>query len=261
MNAMFVRQAPAHHAAVKAMRLTAIALALGSAGAAFAADPTNGKTLYNDATRGNQGDSCASCHTTNPGKNSQKVLNGANNATLIQNAITAGTGGMDEFSGAFTTAELQDIAAYLGTCNATTKVCTIPTATAQIAVSSSAVTFASTALTTSSAAQTLTITNAGTAALTLTSIALSGTNATDFTKGGTCSTATTVAAGGSCTVTVGFTPTATGTRTATLTVASAVGNVTTTLTGTATAAPAAVASVSSSSLSFGAVVVGSSATT
>jgi mono/diheme cytochrome c family protein len=260
MNAKFIKQAPARNGAVRAMRLTAIALALGGAGSAFAADAANGKILYNDDTRGTQADSCASCHNANPASNKKKVLNGANNATTIQSAIAAGTGGMDEFKGAFTTAEVQDIAAYLGTCSTATLTCTAVVAAPQIAVSASAVTFASTALTTVSAAQTLTISNAGTAALTLTSIALSGANATDFTQGGTCSTATTVPAGGSCTVTVGFKPTATGSRTATLTVASAVGNVTTTLTGTATAAPAAIAAVSSSSLSFGAVVVGSVAT-
>jgi hypothetical protein len=250
------RKHPHPHAIV---RLSAIALAIGAAGLAHAADPANGKVVYNDA-RGTQGDSCATCHTTNPARNTSKVLSGANNASAILSAINSGAGGMDEFIGVYTTAELEDMAAYLATCNATTKVCTIPTAAATIATSASSLSFSATALSTSSAAQTVTIANGGTAALTLTSIALSGANSTDFTVGGTCSTATTVAAGSSCTVTVGFTPTAVGTRSATLSVVSAVGTVTTTLTGTATSAPAAVATASTSSLSFGAVVVGSSAT-
>jgi len=245
------------HAA--AVRLSAITLALASAGLAHAADATNGKTLYSDATRNADGQSCASCHGSNPGKNTSKVLSAANNASLLQSAITAGKGGMDIFIGSFSTAELEDIAAYLGTCNATTKVCTIPTATAQISASTTSLSFAATALTTSSTAQTVTITNPGTAALTLTGITLGGSHASDFTLGGTCATTTAVAAGGSCTVSLGFSPTAVGTRSATLSVTSAVGNATVTLTGTATAAPAPVANVSTNSLSFGAVVLGASA--
>jgi hypothetical protein len=57
--------------------------------------------------------------------------------------------------------------------------------------------------------------NSGTAALTLTTIALSGTNATDFTQTNTCGTS--LAAGASCAFTITFTPTAAGNRTATLT--------------------------------------------
>lgn len=241
-----------------ALRLSAVAVALSSASAAFAADPANGQKLY-AAPRGAFGDGCADCHNANPARNLQNVLRGANSPATIQAAINAGTGGMDEFAGVFSDAELADIAAYLGTCNATTRVCTIPTGAAKIALSSAAVTFASTALTTSSAAQTLTISNAGTLPLTLTSIALGGTNPGDFTTGGTCAVATPVAAGGSCTVTVAFKPTAVGARSATVSVGSAVGNVSATLSGTATPAPAPTASASTSSLSFGAVLVGGSA--
>lgn len=243
----------------KVFSLSVLALAMASATTVYAASPSNGKLLYNDATRGSQGDSCATCHNTNPGRNQSKILNGANNAGLIKSTIAAGTGGMDEFSGAFSSADLDDIAAYLATCNASTKTCTMPAPAAQIAMAPAAVTFASTALTTSSAAQTLTVSNAGGAALTLTGITLAGSNPGDFTKGGTCSTATAVPAGSSCTVTVGFTPTATGARSATLSVTSAVGNVSSTLSGTGTPAPAPSASLSSSSLAFGSIVVGASA--
>ena len=53
--------------------------------------------------------------------------------------------------------------------------------------------------------------------ITVTGIALSGSNPGDFTLGGTCTAGGTVAVGNSCTVTVAFTPAATGSRSATLT--------------------------------------------
>ena len=66
-----------------------------------------------------------------------------------------------------------------------------------------------------STAQTFTLTNAGTAPLTITSIAVTGTNSSDFTDTNTCpASSATLAAGASCTISVTFTPTATGSRTA-----------------------------------------------
>lgn len=65
-----------------------------------------------------------------------------------------------------------------------------------------------------SAAQTVTLTNSGTAPLTIFSLGISG----DFAQTGTCGGA--VATGANCTIDVTFTPTATGTRTGTLTITS-----------------------------------------
>jgi hypothetical protein len=66
----------------------------------------------------------------------------------------------------------------------------------------------------SSLSETYTITNSGTAALTLGTVSIGGTNASDFKV--TTQPATSVAAGGSTTFTVQFTPSASGTRTATV---------------------------------------------
>jgi hypothetical protein len=69
---------------------------------------------------------------------------------------------------------------------------------------------------TSSASQTATLKNTGTANLTITSLALAGTNASSFSQTNTCGS--TLAAGASCTVNLLFTPSAAGTFTASLTV-------------------------------------------
>jgi hypothetical protein len=60
----------------------------------------------------------------------------------------------------------------------------------------------------------VTLTNIGTTALTISAIAITGTNAGDFQQTHTCGAS--LAAGASCTISVTFKPTATGTRAATV---------------------------------------------
>lgn len=76
----------------------------------------NGKVLYNQAA-GQFGMSCAACHSTAPARNISNVLRGANSATTILNAINANMGGMGMFRSTYTTAQLNDIAAYLASPN------------------------------------------------------------------------------------------------------------------------------------------------
>ncbi len=80
-------------------------------------------------------------------------------------------------------------------------------------LSPASLTFANQFVNTTSAAQPVTLTNSGTASLTISSISTSG----DFSQTNNCGTS--LAAGGSCTLNVSFTPTTTGTRVGTLTVA------------------------------------------
>ena len=70
---------------------------------------------------------------------------------------------------------------------------------------------------TTSSAQTVTLTNTGTAYLNIKGIGLSGPNSGDFHQQNTCPS--TLAAGASCTINVTFTPTAEGSRSASLSVA------------------------------------------
>jgi len=102
-----------------------------------------------------------------------------------------------------------------------------------------------------SAAKTVTLTNVGTTALTLTAMAITGTNAGDFVQTHTCGAS--LAAGASCTFSVTFKPTATGARSAALSVTdSASGSPQTVpLSGVGTTAKLA-----PTSLSFGSVTVG-----
>ena len=74
-------------------------------GTATAASATNGKALY-------ASNNCGACHGAVPAN--LNVLAGANNPTVIQNAIASNRGGMGQFSG-LTSQNLTDIAAYLAT--------------------------------------------------------------------------------------------------------------------------------------------------
>ncbi|HUI41778.1 MAG TPA: choice-of-anchor D domain-containing protein, partial [Terriglobia bacterium] len=117
-------------------------------------------------------------------------------------------------------------------------------------------TFASQLVGTKSSAQGLTLSNTGTATLTITSVALSGTNAADFAETNTCGTS--LAAGANCSVSVTFTPSATGSRSATVTVTDNSNGVngstqTASLTGTGTAP---VAGLAPASLTFASQPVG-----
>jgi acid phosphatase len=88
-----------------------------------------------------------------------------------------------------------------------------------VTLSPTALTFASQTVGTTSAAQAVTLTNSQSTALSITSIAFTGTNSGDFGQTNNCPLSpSTLAANGTCTINVTFAPTATGTRSATLAV-------------------------------------------
>ncbi|WP_027345466.1 choice-of-anchor D domain-containing protein [Hamadaea tsunoensis] len=102
------------------------------------------------------------------------------------------------------------------------------TPTASLSTNPSSLTFATQALNTTSAAQSVTVTNSGTAAAAISGVSVSG----DFQQTNTCGSS--LAAGASCSVSVTFRPTASGTRTGAVTITSNATNSPTTigLTGT-----------------------------
>jgi probable HAF family extracellular repeat protein len=122
-----------------------------------------------------------------------------------------------------------------------------PTAT----LSPTSLTFSTQAIGTTSAAKTVTLKNTGTTSLTISSIAITGTNAGDFAQTHTCGSS--LAAGASCTFKVTFKPTASGTRSAALSVTdNAAGSPQkVTLNGIGTTAK-----LSPTSMSFGTVAIG-----
>ncbi len=119
-----------------------------------------------------------------------------------------------------------------------------------VTLSPTSLTFAAQAVGTSSSPQSVTLTNTGSAKLTVSGISTSG----DFSQTNTCGSS--VAAGASCTISVTFKPTVAGTRSGTLTVTDNASPATQTvsLTGTGTGGPAV--SLSPTSLTFGSQAVG-----
>lgn len=118
-----------------------------------------------------------------------------------------------------------------------------------VSFSTGTIVFASTAVGVTSSPSGVTLFNTGNATLSISSITITGANAGDFSESNTCDQA--VTAGGNCTISVLFAPTAVGTRTASISVAdSATGSPqSVTLTGTgSTGGP--VAKISPTSLTF-----------
>jgi hypothetical protein len=132
---------------------------------------------------------------------------------------------------------------------------TAPPVTATL--SPSTFTFAATTAS-ASASQTATLTNTGTTTLTITSIMLGGANPTAFTQSNACGA--TLAAGATCSVTLGLVNATSGNFSATLTVVdnATSGNQTATLSGTVTTAPVT-ATLSPSTFTFAATTASAAA--
>ncbi|MBV9081671.1 MAG: choice-of-anchor D domain-containing protein, partial [Acidobacteriaceae bacterium] len=91
---------------------------------------------------------------------------------------------------------------------------TTPSGTPSVSLSTANVTFTGQNTGTTSATQPVTLSNTGTAALTISGIALNGTNAADFKESDTCGTS--VAANANCTITISFTPSIVGSESASI---------------------------------------------
>ena len=102
-------------------------------------------------------------------------------------------------------------------------------AQAMASLSANSLTFAASPVNTTTAAQTVTLTNSGNATLTISGVALSGANASDFNLTNNCGAS--LAASASCTLSVTFKPAAAGTRSATITVSDSTGVIPTGATG------------------------------
>lgn len=227
--------------------LALFAILSGPMQAAHAADALNGKSLYLNGPVGG-GTSCASCHGPTPADNVNGILAAANKPNVISAAWAANLGGMGTlFNGRFTTAEIADLAAFIGNPN----VSAAPAAS----VSPVSLAFPATTINQSASALGATLSNTGNAALAISSLSLSGAAAGDYTiSGGSCTNGGTVAAGASCTVQIVFKPTASGSRNASLVIAhnATGGSSTVALSGTGNTAPQPTIALSANALDFGA---------
>jgi glucose/arabinose dehydrogenase len=143
---------------------------------------------------------------------------------------------------------------------------TTPPTTPTLSLTAASLSFGSVAIG-ANATQTIVVSNAGGGTLTLSSLAVSlsgsGTRGgvLDFSRGGTCANATALTGVQTCTLAIQFAPSAAGARSGVLTVVSNGGNASVPLSGTGIVAPLPPAlSASTTTLSFGAVLLGSSAT-
>ncbi|MCX8004720.1 MAG: choice-of-anchor D domain-containing protein [Burkholderiaceae bacterium] len=228
---------------VLALRALAAAALLAAAAGAAAQNAVRGKALYFNTNGAPLSCGSTGCHNGFPAARINNISRGTS-AAVIQSAIATNKGGMGFLSAYVNAQDAADIAAYIAN----------PAAgdgTPAIALSATTLTFAAQTVGTTSAAQTVTVSNTGTAPLSLTALTLGGAHAGDFTRAGTCAAGGTVAPGGNCTVQIAFAPTAAGARSATLSIAhGAAGSPSTVaLSGTAQAAPAS-ASVAPAALAF-----------
>ena len=126
-----------------------------------------------------------------------------------------------------------------------------------VSLSATSLNFGSETVGVSTGSQSVTMTNSGTAALSITSIALTGANASSFVFANTCGTS--LAAGANCSIHGHFAPTTTGTLTAAVTITdSATGSPQSiSLTGIGTGGTTSPLTLTPTSLSFGSVNIGS----
>ncbi len=159
----------------------------------------------------------------------------------------------DAYQPAFDAATGWDFATGIGTVNASNLVGSFVLSSATL--SSPSLTFPPQALDTSSAAQSVTVTDTGTANLTVSTVTIGGTNAGDFAKSADTCTGATVIPNGTCTVSVTFTPSAAGSLSASLNFTDIAPNSpqTVSLSGTGTGPSV---SLSTTSVSFGNEPVG-----
>ncbi len=194
------------------------------------------------------GNSCIFYDTTT-GSNAAVCLTGD------PDCVTSTSGDEVGILSGYSATTAYDLTTGLGTFNVTNLVNAWPTTAAAPAVtlSPTTLTFASTNEGSTTAAQLVTVKNSGTAALTLTSETITGTNASSFVKSAT-TCGTSLAVGTTCTVSVEFKPAAVGALTAALSIAdNATGSPQTVkLSGTGVAP----VTVTPTSIAFPATVVG-----
>lgn len=221
-----------------AMSFAALGLVVITTGAD--AQINRGRELYlNTAGATGAPMSCSNggCHGPTVTANLNGVLRGANNAALIQNAVTTNKGGMGFYANFLVAADYSALAAYIGN------------PAGNVALSVGALAFGNQTVGSTGQSQTVAVVNSTLAAVSVSQIGATPTP--EFAATNNC--LGTLAAGAQCTIGVTFTPGAAGARTGTLAVTSSASpaalNAALSGSGVLTATPAA--NWSATTLSFG----------
>jgi hypothetical protein len=149
--------------------------------------------------------------------------------TSLPNCVLSGGGGTggtcatlawntsDDYQPAFGATTGWDFTTGIGTVNVSNLVTSFISSSAPlVSFSAASLSFGNQPTSTTSAPQTETLTNTGTANLTISTVTISGTNASDFAKSADTCTGATVTPTSTCAVSVTFMPSATGSRSASL---------------------------------------------
>ena len=227
-------------------------LMLAFAAVADAQNCTNGNTIYHRKLAGvDISCSQSSCHDTDPKSNKNNIQNGAQQPAKIDAALD---GGVSDMSGlraslGLTPSDIDDLALYIWYRQGNQQ---CPAAAPVVGASPSSLAFGSVNVGSSSSAQTVTLSNTGGAAANSLVI---GTAPAGYARTTTCGAS--LAAGGSCTISVTFSPTAAQAYGGSISVTGTGGtNISIGLSGTGAAAASSNVNASSSFLSFGNVTVG-----
>lgn len=208
-------------------KLLPLALSIALPGGAWAADPVAGSAKFSQI--------CASCHTV---ASTATTDRGRNSPAMISSAL-ANIAQMSAFAGSLSTADRENIAAYLGDTPGT-------------------LSFAQTTVGQTTAASVITFKSSQFEAISNIAASVTG----DFAlQGGTCGTS--LAKSSSCTIGVVFKPTTAGSRSGTLSIGHSgmTTPVTIAVSGTAVAAAQATIALDASSLAFGSQVVAAASAT
>ncbi len=173
---------------------------LALATCAGAADIANGQQLYESI--------CATCHGIDPRQNQNNIRRAANNPSLIEAAINNLVPTMSFLRGTLTTAQIEDVAAYIG------NVLNPGTGTPVLNATPTSMNFGSLAVGSTSPGQSLTLANTGSGALVFSGLTVTP---ADFVIFSGCPG--TLNAGGMCFISVQFAPRASGTINGSLTIA------------------------------------------
>ncbi|BDI06434.1 choice-of-anchor D domain-containing protein [Sphaerotilus microaerophilus] len=212
---------------------------------------STGQTLYTKVfVSGTSSCAASACHGTNPASNINNVRFGY--AAALTKSAVSGRREMQFLQSQLSDSDYNDLAAYIASKTGDTPSYITVAATPAVTLSGSTLAFGSVTVGQTSTARSVTLSNSGSAALTINGIAASGTG---FAATNNCPTS--LAAGSSCTISVTFTPTSAASVTGSVAITSnasgsphGIG-----LSGTGTATPVAnLAWTGSTSLSFSATV-------